>query len=42
MAFAANSSVFEGSITKLQFGPATVPYEFTGPRDEYLADAWLG
>ena len=43
--FKPDSKVYEGSITKLQFGPAVVPYEFSGPRDEYLAcrrSAWLG
>ena len=43
--FKPDSKVYEGSITRLQFGPAVVPYEFSGPRDEYLAcrrSAWLG
>lgn len=45
MNFNSNSPVFQGSITSMQFGPFTLPYEFTGPRDEYLAcrrTAWLG
>ena len=43
--FKPDSKVYEGSITRLQFGPAVVPYEFSGPRDEYLfcrRSAWLG
>lgn len=43
--FKPDSKVYEGSVARLQFGPALVPYEFSGPRDEYLAcrrSAWLG
>ncbi|MGI6230643.1 MAG: hypothetical protein ACOYJL_07025 [Tractidigestivibacter sp.] len=32
-------------MTRLAWGPITLPYEYTGPRDEYLAcrrSAWLG
>lgn len=45
MAFESGSSIFEGAMTTMQFGSAKVPYEYTGPRDEYLAcrkSAWLG
>lgn len=43
--FKPDSKVYEGSMTKLQFGGREFPFEFTGPRDEYLAcrrSAWLG
>lgn len=45
MNFEANSPVYQGTCTKMQFGQVTMPYEYTGPRDEYLAcrrSAWLG
>lgn len=43
--FKPDSKIYEGCITRLQFGPTLVPYEFSGSRDEYLAcrrSAWLG
>ncbi len=45
MQFSLNSPIFEGALYAFNCLGVLMPYEFTGPKDEYLAGrrtAWLG
>ena len=45
MQFSPESSIFKGALYSFNCLGVVLPYEFTGPKDEYLAcrrSAWLG
>lgn len=45
MIFQLDSSIFKGAFNVISYMGGYMPFEFTGPRDEYLAareSAWLG
>lgn len=45
MIFSGNGKLFENNFFRYNFGPMSIPYDYTGIRDEFLASrktAWLG